>query len=192
MHEAREAWLMEASDLIRKHVFEDFEVPQFRVSVGWPLGKRKTTSVIGECHNSLSFEDGVPQVFISPVLKDRLEVLRCLVHEMIHVLDDCKNGHRGHFAYVFKRIGMTGKRTETEASEELRLVLADIADQLGKYPHGRARRGTTSAHGPKKQTTRMFKVMCSAANCGCTLRMARSWIEKGTPTCACGGKMVEV
>jgi hypothetical protein len=193
-HELREGWLTEAAELMRKHVFttEDmqFVVPEFRVSVGWPVGKRKDTNVIGECHNTGNFDDGVPQVFISPRMKDRLAILRCLAHEMIHVLDDCQNGHRGHFAYVFKRIGMTGKRTETEAGEELRIKLADIADQLGKYPGAplQPKRGLSS--GPKKQASRMFKVACP--DCGYVVRASRMWMEVGFPTCVCGTKMAEV
>lgn len=194
-HELREAWLMEAAELMRKNVFttEDmqFEVPEFRVSCGWPVGKRKDTNVIGECHNTANFDDGIPQVFISPRMKDRLAILRCLAHEMIHVLDDCQNGHRGHFAYVFKRIGMTGKRTETEAGEELRLKLADIAEQLGKYPGAplHPKRGLRS--GPKPQGSRMLLVKCADEKCGYSLRTTRMWIDKGLPTCFCGSDMAE-
>lgn len=195
-HELREAWLTEAAELIRKNVFTtpdaDFVVPAFRVSCGWPVGKRKDTNVIGECHNTANFDDGVPQVFISPRMRDRLAILRCLVHEMIHVLDDCQNGHRGHFAYVFKRIGMTGKRTETEAGEELRIKLAGIAEQLGKYPGSplQVKRGIKS--GPKAQGTRMLKVTCADADCGYSLRTTKMWIERGLPTCYCGSEMLEV
>lgn len=192
-HTTREGWLLAAADLIRKRVFttEDCEyaVPEFRVSVGWPKGRRSTSNVIGECFNTLWSEDGIPAIFISPVLKAELEILQCLVHEMIHALDDCQNGHRGHFAYVFKRIGMVGKRTETLAGDELLEILRTVASDLGAYPHGKMKKGVTAAAGPKKQTTRMLKVSC---DCGCTIRMAKSWIEKGLPTCACGNEMKEV
>lgn len=40
----------------------------------------------------------------------------------------------------------------------------------------------------RKQTTRLCKVKCR--DCGCLLRMTRTWIERvGLPTCGCGGRM---
>jgi hypothetical protein len=185
---------MEAGNLIRQRVFttpeHEFNVPEFRVSVGWPVGKRRDTNVIGECHNTASFDDGIAQIFITPKMKDRLPILRTLVHEMIHVADDCQNGHRGFFAYVFKHIRMTGKRTETEAGEELRLKLADIADELGAYPHSALRLGGKKS-GQKKQASRMFKVACTDRECNYVIRAARSNINRGLPTCFCGEPMAE-
>lgn len=198
LHDTREGWLREAADLLRQDVFSydddgvrtTFEVPDFRISVGWPKGKRSDTKVIGECFNEAWSEDGVSQIFISPVLKDTMELLGCLTHEMIHAHDACMSGHRGNFAYIFKHIGMTGKRTQCAAGEELRLKFADIAIKLGKYPHSRMKRGNAAAGSQKKQTTRMLKIACP--DCGCAGRMARSWIDKGLPTCSCGTEMLEV
>lgn len=42
------------------------------------------------------------------------------------------------------------------------------------------RKGTSS-------TTRLRKVHC--VGCGCIVRMSRTWIVQGLPTCACGGEM---
>jgi hypothetical protein len=160
------------------------------VSVGWPVGKRRDTNVIGECHNTASFEDSIAQIFITPKMKDALAILRCLVHEMIHVADDCKNGHRGYFAYVFKHIGMAGKRTETEAGEELLAKLKEIATELGDYPHSALRVGGKKS-GQKKQASRMFKVACTDKECNYVIRAARSNINRGLPTCFCGEPMAE-
>lgn len=194
--ETREAWLQAAGQAMRELVFStedaDFIVPEFRVSVGWPKGKRSTTSVVGECFNTANFEDKVPQIYISPILADPIELLAVLAHEMIHALDDCKNGHRGHFAYVFKRIGMTGKRTQSAVGEELALVLKTISEGLGEYPHSRMGRGAGKKSGPKKQTTRMLPVKCVDPECGYSLRTTRTWIEVGLPTCPCGYPMAEV
>lgn len=195
-HETREGWLLAAAARMRELVFTtedvDFVVPEFRVSVGWPKGKRSTTTVIGECFNTANFEDKIPQIYISPILEESLELLGCLAHEMIHALDDCQNGHRGHFAYVFKRIGMTGKRTQCAVGEELTLVLKTIADELGEYPHSKMGRGAGKKSGPKKQTSRMLPIKCTDGDCGYSLRTTRVWIEKGLPTCFCGSEMAEV
>ncbi|HEY9507587.1 MAG TPA: hypothetical protein VIQ27_16610 [Gemmatimonadales bacterium] len=191
-HDTREGWLLQAAAQMRDLVFTtedlEFQVPEFRVSVGWPKGKRSTTAVIGECFNTANFEDKVPQIYISPVLEDPMEILGCLAHEMIHALDDCQNGHRGHFAYVFKRIGMAGKKTQCAVGEDLALVLKTIAESLGDYPHSKMGRGAGKRSGPKKQTSRMHKVAC---DCGYTIRVAKSWMDKGLPTCVCGSEMKE-
>lgn len=196
-HETREGWLRAAADEMRKRVFttgdHEFEVPEFQVSVGWPKGKRSDTNVIGECFNTAWTETGVPSVFISPKLKAEMEVLGCLAHEMIHVRDNCQSGHRGHFAYVFKHIGMIGKRTQCAVGDEMKVRLLEVIDAIGPYPHAKMRTGVVAiGPGQKKQTTRMLKVICQDADCGYTIRAARSWIEVGLPTCACGSEMMEV
>jgi hypothetical protein len=188
-HETREAWLVEAADLIRTAIFaeHDVEIPEFRISVGWPGGRGKKSSTIGQCWNTTASEDGIPQVFVSPVVKDRLEVLRVMVHEMIHVLDDCQNGHRGLFVQTFRKVGMTGKATECDASEELRTKLADIAEAVGKYPHGAMKRQVArTGTGEKKQSTRMLLLK---AECGYQVRTTQIWIDEGLPTCPHGHEM---
>lgn len=195
-HDTREGWLLQAADQMRTLVFAagdiEFKVPDFRVSVGWPKGKRGDTKVIGECFNTANFEDGIAQIYISPKLEDAEEILGCLAHEMIHALDDCKNGHRGHFAYVFKQIGMTGKKTQCAVGEDLALVLKTIAESLGDYPHSKMSGGAGKKSGPKKQTTRMLAVKCIDPECGYSLRTTRTWLDVGLPTCFCGYAMAEV
>lgn len=185
----REEWLIAAADQLRENVFGDHEVPAFRVSVGWPGGRGTKTTTVGQCWNTLASEDQVPQVFISPTIKDRSEVLRILTHEMIHVFDDCASGHRGQFLRVFRAIGMTGKATECDATEELRLTLADIADELGAYPHGALRKASPRAKtGEPKQTTRMLKLAAPTC-CGYTVRTTQKWIDEGLPTCPHGTEL---
>ena len=195
-HDTREGWLLQAADQMRNLVFKtsdvEFQVPDFRVSVGWPKGKRSTTAVIGECFNSANFEDKVPQIYISPVLEDAEQILGCLAHEMIHALDDCRNGHRGHFAYVFKRIGMVGKKTQCAVGEDLALVLKTISESLGEYPHSKMGRGAGKKSGPSKQGTRMLAVKCIDPECGYSVRTTRKWLDVGLPTCFCGYAMAEV
>lgn len=194
-HETREGWLLAAAARMRDLVFstEDvsFEVPEFRVSVGWPKGKRSTTNVIGECFNTANFEDKVPQIYISPVLEDPAGILACLAHEMIHALDDCRNGHRGHFAYVFKRIGMEGKKTQCGVGEVMAKTLAVIAEELGDYPHSKMSRGGGLKSGPKKQGNRQLKVICADLDCKYIIRTTRQNIDRGLPTCFCGSEMKE-
>ena len=183
----REEWLIQAADHIRKDVFTDHDIPPFRVSVGWPGGRGKKASTVGQCWNTSCADDGISQVFVSPVVKAEVEVLRILVHEMIHVFDNCEHGHRGTFLNVFKKVGMTGKATECAAGPDLAATLVEIVAKLGAYPHAAMKRpGEGGGVGEKKQATRMKLLK---AECGYQVRTTQLWIDEGLPTCPHGHEM---
>ena len=184
----REQWLTGAVAALTPR-FEDLglTVPPVRVSVGWPGGRGKKNSVIGQCWSTKASADGVAQLFISPVLDDPVQVLATLMHELVHAVDDNEHGHRGPFIRTARGLGLVGRPTATVASEELALELADLAKGLGEYPHAKL---TTLEGGPKKQTTRMLKVACPGT--GYTVRMTRKWIDEvGLPTCPCCNETME-
>lgn len=187
-HNTREEWLVAAVEALGRDIFAPLEiaVPPVRVSVGWPGGSGKKSSVIGQCWKTTQSDDKVAQVFISPSLVDRPAVLETLVHELIHAVDDCESGHKGEFVRMAKRVGLTGKMTSTVAGEELAAQLVPIAETLGEYPHAKLSAGN-GVEGPKKQGTRMIKVICP--DDGYTLRTTKKWIEVGVPTCPCGTEM---
>jgi hypothetical protein len=191
--ETREAWLTEAIESLRTDIFaaRDLEIPAYRVSVGWPGGRGKKSNVVGQCWNTAQTEDGTAAIFISPTVKDPVEVLSILVHEIIHAIDDCVSGHRGAFVKMFRKVGMVGKATQSAAGEELSAQLASVAETLGAYPHAAIKKGQSGA-GEKKQSTRMLKVVCLDEDCGYSLRTTRQWLDVGLPTCACGEEMAEV
>jgi hypothetical protein len=184
----REEWLTAAVEYMNIHIFEPRGIllPELRLSVGWPGGSGPKSAVRGQCWTRKVSEDGVNQVFISPVVSDAHTVLAVLGHEVLHAVDDCKSGHRGNFAKMMKFCGYEGKMTTSEAGEALTSQLEDIARALGDYPH--ARLGGTpddSAEGPKKQGTRMLKVSCVAES-GYLVRMTRVWLDTyGAPICPC-------
>jgi hypothetical protein len=190
-HDTREAWLISAGHKLCTFVFENHEIPPFRVSVGWPGGRGKKSSTIGQCWNTGCADDDVSQVFVSPVVKDPIEVLRVLTHEMIHVFDNCEHGHRGTFLQIFKAIGMTGKATECEAGEALLNQLGEIAKDLGPYPHAALRPSQPSGKvGEKKQKSRQLLVKCST--CGYRARTTRQWLHGvGAPLCPCNSEPME-
>jgi len=186
VRKTREEWLTVAANLIRSNVFADHEIPEFRVSVGWPGGRGKKSTTIGQCWNTSCADDGLSQVFVSPVVKDPLEVLRVLVHEMIHVFDNCEHGHRGTFLQVFRKVGMTGKATECAAGEELTVILKEIVEEVGPYPHAALKSSQKGGVGEKKQASRQLKVKCP--ECGYIARTTRQWLDDmGAPYCPCTG-----
>ena len=184
----REEWLTKCISAMRPS-FRSLGHPvprKIRASCSWPsksaLAKKKKR--IGEAWSSKSSADGTFEVFISPVLRDPIEVAATLVHELVHCAVGLECGHKGRFRAVAEAVGLEGKMTATSAGPELAERLHAITAKIGKYPHAELRH----SNAPKKQSTRMLKVEC--AECGCIARMTRKWIEEaGPPTCACGGEM---
>lgn len=187
----REEWLV-AAVLALAPLFEavpDAAIPAMRVSVGWPGGRGNKANVIGQAWAKAAATDGIAQVFVSPVLDDATRVLDVLAHEMVHVIDGNASGHKGNFARIAKAIGLTGKMTATVAGEDLKAALAEIAADLGAYPHAALMPGAQGADGPKKQGTRMLKVSCERS--GYVVRMTRKWLDEfGAPTCPCHGEVM--
>lgn len=182
----REEWLNNAVDALRPLFAEvGATVPdRVRVTVGFPGGRGPKTRTIGQCWATGAVADGIPTVFISPVLSDPVIMLSTLVHELVHAVDNCVNGHKRPFARIATAVGLTGKMTATVAGDALRERLESMAEGLGPIDHG----ALNPSVGLKKQTTRMLKVACPV--CGCVIRMTQKWLsEAGTPSCGCGTRM---
>lgn len=183
----REAWLMTAIESMRP-MFEqiDRELPEaIRVSTGWTKRARKGS--VGWTWISGAAEDKVNNVFISPEIADSVTVLRILLHELIHVSDDCQHGHTGDFKVMWKALGFTGKATECTAGEELADQLEALTILLGDYPHAKMLTDADGGKGtmPKKQGTRMIKYTCEQ-NEDNKIRVTRGNVEKyGAPLCSC-------
>jgi hypothetical protein len=98
------------------------------------------------------------------------------------VVDNCRNGHKGPFRKIAKKMGLEGKMTATHPGAELAEHLNALCVKIGPYPHASLDRSQA-----KKQSTRMLKLEC--AGCGYTVRTTAKWIEAGMPTCPCGTEM---
>ena len=188
----REQWLTEAVKLIVKTVFvpKEIEVPEVRVSVGWPGGRGKKTGVIGQCFATGMAADKVAQIFISPELVDSVRVLMTLTHELVHAVDDCKDGHKGNFVKVAREIGFLPKWSSSEnISEDLLDSLRSLAPKLGAYPHAALSGGGGR---PTVQKTYMLKVLCPH-DPDYFVRMTQAKLDEyGAPLCPCHSKEMEV
>jgi len=184
-YDTREAWLIDAVKALTP-LFEELDetVPALRVSVGWPGGKGKKSTTIGQCWAPTAAKDGTAQIFISPVKDDALDVLGILAHEMVHAVDGCESGHKGRFTRIARGIGLAGKLTATVPGDDLRERLVNIASTLGDYPHSAL---TPSTGKTTTQTTRMIKIECP--DCGYICRTTQKWLDIGLPTCPYGTEM---
>jgi len=180
----REAWLNRAVERL-DYVFTSqagVSLPKVSVSVGFPHSRK--AGVIGECHPAVNVADGIPAVFVSPVLDDPVQVLACLTHELVHAVGN--HGHRGKFVTCARNVGLVEPWTATTAGPDLTGRLTRMSRKLGPYPHGKVSvRGTV-----KTQTTRMVKVEC--AEDGYLVRATRTWLDQGMPLCGICGEMMEV
>ncbi len=93
----REQWLERAvTALTPIFVKQGYVVPPCRVSCGFASASSKSGH-IGQCWSTKSCEDGINQIFISPVLIEDFEVLDTLMHELVHAVEDCQHKHGKEF-----------------------------------------------------------------------------------------------
>lgn len=210
LHITRERWLEQAITVFRPRFDEvGYPLPEaFHVSVGFGYGaKRESAKLRGQCWSGAASADGAPHIFISPEIADTMEVLRTLLHELIHgSLDSPEgiaDGHTGRFAEIATRLGFTGRMTETPPSVQLAAELLTIAAELGEYPHGALDVAMATAPvpvpvgsgprvrtrtGPARQTNRHAKIECPC--CGYVVRTTAKYLALGLPRCPAGTEMV--
>ena len=169
IHPTREGWLLAATEILRKELFEDrgYTLPaKMLCSCGAPVGKLKA---IGQCWSPESAADGeTHHLFVCPSLSDPVQVLATQLHEIIHAVVGVKEGHKGNFKKLAKEFGLAGKMTATYAAEgtDLYLKLSSIANRLGDYPHvalrktkpGKEKKGGSGwirLQSPKEETYRV-------------------------------------
>jgi hypothetical protein len=185
MSTAREQWLIQATNKLRNGIFQEqgHYVPTVRISVGFP-GGGSARKRIGEYWHAKACDDGIPQIFISPVLKSRAEILDTLVHELVHAVTP-GGGHGREFKRVAESVGLTGPMRATVAGSALVVKLQELAAELGEFPHA-----GINLSDRKKQTTRLVK--CECPECGYIARTTAKWIEeKGAPLCPCNSEPMQ-
>lgn len=184
----REQWLLDAAHLMTPWLKEAGAgaAPNYRVSVGWPLGRKKAggkgNHAIGQCFPAVASQDGHFEMFISPELVEPSRVCDVLLHEMVHAFVGLEAKHGKEFKLIAVRVGLAGKMTATVASAALKPKLTALALKLGPYPHGELVAGGGMI---PKQGTRLIKAWCH--RCGYTVRVTRKWLNVGVPLCQqCG------
>jgi hypothetical protein len=193
--DTREAWLIAAARALGEPlaaVGED--LPEVRVSVGFPGGSSNRKVTVGQCWASSQSADGISQIFISPIRgeEETVNVLATLLHELIHAINDCVDGHKGEFARIAKAVGFVPKLTSSDnRTDELTATLTEIGERIGPFPHPTLAQGGRGSESPKPQTNRQLKIVCPDTECGYTARTTRKWIEIGLPICPCGEQMEE-
>jgi len=161
-----------------KPVFEraGYYLPLVRVSVVYPSTGARSRH-IGKCWSTSESADQINQIFIAPQESNPVEVLDTLTHELVHAVDDCKNGHGEKFKEIALAVGLKGPMRSAGANEFLRQELARIAEKLGQYPHPRL---SVPSGSPRSQTKRPG---AKCQKCGYEVVMLKKHLQKGPPIC---------
>ena len=182
----RETWLEQANAKIQERIFDEacLNIPKdVKISVGFPLGYRAgcKNETVGVCHPRSHSDAGVNEIFINPTRDDGLEILGTLVHEDIHAIDDCQDGHGSKFRSMALACGLTGQMRATTNSPELEEKLQQIILELGEYPHSKVRAYK------KKQSARMLKHVCEN-ECGASCYQSAKQSDENPMLCSnCSG-----
>lgn len=188
-YETREGWLQGATAALRPH-FQTAGYPlpeRIRFAIGFPSTGRKGKR-IGECWHSTASADDHHEIFIRPDQADTGMILGILAHELTHAAVPLGSGHGKVFKAAALAVGLAGKMKEALPGPILAAKLAELAAELGPFPHGSLNWNGEASDRPKKQTTRMLKAECP--ECGYTVRLSRKWLDEvGPPHCPAHGAM---
>jgi len=142
--------------------------PSIKVSVTQPTRGK----AIGTCWSDKASDGGHYEIFITAKEDNPMRVLDILTHELCHAVDGLISKHGTPFKRLAYAMGLTGKPTATEASEEfIEKYKPVIESKLGDYPH--AKMNLESA--TKKQKARLIKVSCSG--CDNSYRQTQKYID---------------
>ena len=179
-YKTREEWLNEAvkelePELIKqanllagKYTHFHKQLPSIKVSVTQPTRGK----AIGTCWSDKASSKGYYEIFISATEDNPMRVLDILTHELCHAMDRLISKHGTPFKRLAYAMGLTGKPTATEASDEfIEKYKPIIESKLGDYPH--AKMNLSSAK--KKQKTRLIKVSC--IGCDNSYRQTQKFID---------------
>jgi len=184
----REEWLTAAVTRHFAPLFEAHEnpLPTVRVSTGFPVkGAFGKVQVLSQCWRKAAAEDGISQIYISPVLSDPVKVLDVLGHELVHAALPDGTAHKKPFKQLCERIGWTvGPAKSQTAGDEARAGLEKlVADILGAYPHAAVRKNVSGGEA-KPQTCRQLKIRCTSVDHEeYILRGSRKTFSQGLPKC---------
>lgn len=172
----RESWL-QAAVMTLEPIFSKagFAIPPLKVSCGWPASSSPRTT-LGQCWPRDRSGEAVNEIFISPRLEDPVEVLDTLVHEICHAIDDCHSGHGQDFKEIAHCVGLEGPARSAHATEELKVKLMMLANQLGSYPHK-----AISFPPPRASNSTQTKAKCN--KCGYEVTLLKKWSSFGPPIC---------
>ena len=133
MNVTREEWLKAAVGLVNKYVFNDeYEVSQLQISIGRPKGKALGETVVTDFNKEdVSMDDFFPPtVFISPLIKEPIQILIAITHELIHAYETMSPRHSKAFKQKAEEVGFIDKKTDYQINDALETTLNSVLNLL--------------------------------------------------------------
>ncbi len=182
-HIARELWLQAAVTKLRPRYAAHGKLPAtIHAIVSWPRGSK---TAIGQFFGTTWVTNKKDTyIAVSPAVKEPVEVLAILVHELIHALGI--NGHGADFKKPAQALGLEGKMRATVAGADLIKDLTQVAKLLGPYPHV----AMHDAKAPKKKAKTKNSIRCVSPadeKYACWLS-PKQFEAHGAPKCPISGK----
>ncbi len=145
-HETREQWLKAAIEEVRPlfaAALKDLEFPGYDKKPALPSLKILAVGVVplnkrvnGTCWPAAaSVDEKTSPIGICASLKDPVEIIKTLIHELCHATVGNDQKHNAVFGKLARALDLAGKLTATTVSEELKITLKPIIKRLGIYPH---------------------------------------------------------
>lgn len=132
----REEWLMAAADQLSSLFPPGMVYPALKISVGWARRAKRGGHKYAEVWGAEQADDkATVQIFISPMVSERLEVLLVLLHTLVHVHRLPDVAHNKAFSRLARYVGLRAPWGYPAASEGLGQQLQLVAAMLGPYPH---------------------------------------------------------
>jgi hypothetical protein len=187
-----EQWLKNAETALRPTFTRaGLTIPEdIRYAVAFPsAGARSNT--IGECWARAASSDDRHTIIIRADQWTGTDAIAVLIHELLHASLPFGSGHGPAFKAKMAPLHLTGQATATVLTQEGRIFADNIMHfpalgGFGPPPWGKLRFDTSLVTDrPKTQGTRMLKAACPC--CGYTIRLSRTWAEKGLPDCPLDG-----
>lgn len=200
----RETWFRSLAEAL-KPFFAEHDLPlyQYRVSCGW-TSAGVSRNVLGECWHRTVSADLTAEIFVTPLLSDKIAAASVLFHELGHAACPAGTGHQGPFITLMKAAGLSAPWTSAGApsntTPEFQVFILKYLKQAGEYPHaallgkdwfapgdtgkrtpGRPKATFPMPEGRKRKQTYLLKASCD--DCGYTVRVTAKWAKLGTPTC---------
>lgn len=212
----REEWLNAGVALWRTRFDAlGLELPaKVHISVGFSTIKSQENKNILGVTYARRIGREIHEVFISPVVHDGQTAFITIGHELLHVHDDCANGHKTPFQKPARALGYVKPFSELNPTPGLAEWGREVVtDELLAYPHGgmpglqigRRHRKVKpdgapepeeerETSGPLAQANRWFSGHCTElasleddGECGYLLRTSRLHLKRAVPMCPIHG-----
>lgn len=137
-HQFAEAWLNEAVEkLCNMYIDLGYRTPRIRAIYGFTtngFSRSRNRIYYGECLSRGWSHDNENIIIITPSLRNEIDVLSTLGHEIAHAIDNCNSLHGKEFKKIMRDFGYFYEKNMEFPSLRLLSKFNLAMQDLGKFP----------------------------------------------------------